>query len=119
MKIQYLLDENLPSLYQQQLKGYLPQLTVVMIGDTNVPPRGTLDPEILLWCEQNNFILVSKNRRSMPVHLAEHLGQNHQIPGIFVLRKKCTIRESINDLIFLAQAGQSEDYQNRITYIPL
>jgi hypothetical protein len=49
--IQYLIDENLPSLYQDQLKRYCPELTVLMIGNPNTPPRGTLDPEILIWCE--------------------------------------------------------------------
>jgi len=119
VSIQYILDENLPPLYQQQLRRYLPELTVLMIGEPNTPLKGTLDPEILLWCEQHNFILVTNNRRSMPVHLTEHLTQNRLIPGIFVLRKKFTIGEIINDLVFIAQAGEQCDYQNRITHIPL
>jgi hypothetical protein len=119
VNIQYLIDENLPPLYQQQLRRYLSDLTVLMVGDPNTPPKGTLDPEILLWCEQHNFILVTNNRRSMPVHLNKHLEQNHNIPGIFVIRKKFTRGEIIKDLIFIAQAGELRDYQNRITYIPL
>jgi hypothetical protein len=117
--IQYLIDENLPSLYEDQLKRYFPELRVLMIGNPNTPPRGTLDPEILLWCEYYNFILVTNNRRSMPIHLAEHLAQNHHIPGIFVLRRKFTIGEIINDLILIAQVGEAKDYKNRITHIPL
>ncbi|MEA5467956.1 hypothetical protein VB714_03680 [Spirulina sp. 06S082] len=73
----------------------------------------------MLWCEQNNYILVTNNRRSMPVHLKEHLAQNHQIPGIFVLRPKFTIGEILNNLVFIAQAGKPSDYQNLITHIPL
>ncbi|MEC4983939.1 MAG: DUF5615 family PIN-like protein [Oscillatoria sp. PMC 1068.18] len=119
MSIQYLIDENLPPLYQEQLRRYLPQTTVLMVGDPDAPAKGTLDPEILLWCEQNNFILLTNNRRSMPVHLTEHLEQNHQSPGIFVLRKKFTIGEIINNLVFIAEAGDESDYQNRITHIPL
>jgi hypothetical protein len=119
VSIQYLIDENLPPLYQEQLRRYLPELTVLIVGEPNTPPKGTLDPEILLWCEQNNFILVTNNRRSMPIHLSEHLAQNHNIPGIFVLRKKFPIGETINDLVFIAQAGELKDYQNQITHIPL
>lgn len=118
MNIQYLIDQNLPPLYQEQLRQYFTDLTVLMRGNSNTPPKGTLDPEILLWCEQNNFILVTNNRRSMPIHLSEHLKQNHNIPGIFVLRKKFTIGEIINNLILIAQAGELSEYQNRITYIP-
>ena len=55
----------------------------------------------------------------MPVHLAEHLSQHRQIPGIFVLRPKATIGQIIEDLILIALAGEPQEYQNRITYIPL
>lgn len=63
MSIQYLIDENLPPLYQEQLRRYLPQSTILMVGDPNVPPKGTLDPEILLWCEQHDFILVTNKKK--------------------------------------------------------
>lgn len=59
MTIKYLIDENLPPLYQQQLLRYQPGLTVLMLGEPTTPPKGTLDPEILIWCELNNFILVT------------------------------------------------------------
>jgi len=36
-----------------------------------------------------------------------------------VLRKKFTIGEIINDLFFIAQAGELKDYKNQITHIPL
>ena len=122
MSIKYLIDENLPPLYQAQLLRYQPELTVLMVGEPgglNIPPKGTLDPDILNWCELNGFIIVTNNRNSMPVHLAEHLAQNRHIPGLFVLRPKFTIGEIINNLIFIAQAGDPEDYQDRITHIPL
>jgi hypothetical protein len=119
MTIQYLIDENLPPLYQQQLLRYQPELTVLIVGEPTTPLKGTLDPEILIWCELNNFILVTNNRTSMPIHLAEHLAQNRHIPGIFVLRRKATIGQIINDLIFIAQVNDSEEFQDCITHIPL
>lgn len=122
MSVQYLLDENLSPVYQEQLLRYQPDLTVSMVGELsaiNIPAKGSLDPEILIWCERNNFILVTNNRTSMPVHLSEHLSQHRQVPGIFVLRPKATIKQIIEDLILIALAGEPQDYQNRITYIPL
>lgn len=119
MTIQYLIDENLPSLYKEQLLRYQPDLNVLMVGEPATPSKGTLDPEILTWCELNNFILVTNNRTSMPVHLAEHIAQNHHIPGIFVFRRKATIGQIIDDLIFIAQVNELEEFQDRITHIPL
>jgi hypothetical protein len=55
----------------------------------------------------------------MPVHLADHLAQSRHSPGIFVLRPKATIKEIIENLILIALLGDAQDYQDRITHIPL
>jgi hypothetical protein len=117
--VRYLIDENLPPSYQIQLLRRKPSLTVWMIGDPGTPPKGTLDPEILLWCEANQFILVTNNRRSMPVHLADHLGQNRHIPGILVLRAKAGLGNFLEDLILIAEVDEQEEFRDRIIYIPL
>ncbi len=69
MTLKYLLDENVDPLYALQLRRLNPDLVIRVIGEPATPPKGTLDPEILCWCEENNFILVTNNRTSMPVHL--------------------------------------------------
>lgn len=119
MSINYLIDENLPPLYKIQLLRRQRELIVWMIGEPGVPSTGTLDPEILLWCETNNFILVTNNRSSMPVHLAEHLAQGHKIPGIFVLRPRAEIGQVLDDLILITLAGNENEYQDKIVHIPL
>jgi hypothetical protein len=47
MSLQYLIDENLPTLYREQLLRRHSELTVWMIGEPGVPSKSTLDPEIL------------------------------------------------------------------------
>lgn len=117
--VKYLIDENLPPVYQNQLLLRKPDLVVWAIGDPGTPPKGTLDPEILRWCEQHQFILVTSNRRSMPVHLIEHLNENNHIPGIFVLRPKATIKQILDDLILIAAVDAQSDFCDRIVHIPL
>ena len=91
--LKYLLDEHIPPVYRVQMLRRaetmtLPsELVVWAIGDPDAPPRGTLDPEILLWCESQNFVLVTNNRRSMPVHLADHLASDHHTSGIFTIKR--------------------------------
>lgn len=119
MSIRYLLDENLPPTFREQLLRYQPNLTVLMVGDPDAPPKGTLDPEILSWCEEQRFLLVTRNRRSMPVHLEKHLAANRHVPGILVLRRKATIGQVINDLVLIAVASNEDEYRDRIDYLPL
>ena len=119
MSIRYLMDENLNPLYKKQLLIKKPGLVVYSVGDPGSPPKGTLDPEILCWCEQNNFILVTNNRKSMPVHLGAHVSQGHHIPGIIIPNDGMTVGETIEELILIAQIGTVGDFQDRIGYLPV
>ncbi|NET60365.1 MAG: hypothetical protein F6K47_30745 [Symploca sp. SIO2E6] len=119
MPTKYLLDENMPSLYREQLLRYREDLIVLMVGDQDALPKGTLDPEILCWCEENDFLLVTNNRKSMPVHLVDHLAEGRHVPAIFVLRRPVDVGRVIEDLILIAEAADENEYQDRITYLPL
>lgn len=119
MTLKYLLDENMNPLYKQQLLQRDPSLIVLAVGDSGTPPKGTLDPEILCWCEDNNFVLVTNNRTSMPVHLADHLAQNRHIPGIFILNLKLTIGQIIDELILIAYGSFEDEYQDLIVNLPV
>lgn len=119
MTLKYLIDENMSPLYQQQLLIQKNDLIVCVVGDKDVPAKGTKDPEILYWCEENGFILVTNNRTSMPVHLADHLAEDRHVPGILVLRPHASIGEVIDDLIIIAIAAFEDEYRDRIAYIPL
>ncbi len=119
MTIKYLLDKNLLPDYQTQLVYHQPDLIVTLVGDLNAPAKGTLDPDILTWCEEHRYILFTNNPRSMPIHLADHLAQNRHIPGIFVFRPKFQMRQIIEDLVVVAAVSFEQEYKDRITYIPL
>lgn len=119
MTLKYLFDENVDPEYVQQLRRRVPELVVRMIGEPATPSKGTLDPEILVWCEATGFILVTNNRRSMPVHLAEHFAQGGHVPGIFILNPSLSIGETLEDLKLVAEVSLEDEYQDRIEYLPL
>ncbi len=118
-KIRYLIDENVPPLFRSELLQQEPELIVWRIGDPGVPTEGTLDPEILEWCEKNDFILVTYNRKSMPVHLKNHLEKGLHIPGIIELNPNMGIRETIEELLFIYGASDADEYRDTIIYLPL
>ncbi len=119
MSLQYLIDENVDPLYPKQIRRREPSIIIKVVGELEAPPKGTLDPEILYWCEENRFVLVTNNRTSMPVHLAEHTTENRHVPGIFILNPNLSIGENLDELILLALASSKDEYQDRIVYLPL
>lgn len=114
MTLKYLLDENVAPIYKVQLLQLNPELIVFIVGEPDVPPTGTLDPEILCWCEENNFILVTNNRTSMPVHLAEHIARDRHIPGILILDPDGGIGNNLEELLLIAEYSFEDEYQDQI-----
>ena len=119
MPLRFLLDENLDSLFRSALLRRQPDLVAWRVGDPGAPPISTLDPAVLLWCEANRCALVTNNRRTMPVHLADHLAAGHHVPGILVLRPRASLDVLIDDLALIAAAAGDDEYRDRIAYVPL
>jgi len=115
----YLLDENTPHAIGGQLMRRNQEITVYFMGVPAAPGLGTLDSEILLWLEQENVLLVTRNRRSMPRHLHEHIQAGHSVPGILAIRAQASIGATINDLLLIAMTMEPNEYRNQIIYLPL
>lgn len=117
--IRYLLDEHVDALYRTELLKREPTMTIWRISILGAPPKGTLDPDILRWCEENSFILVTNNRKSMPGHLQDHLAEGRHVPGIFELNPNMGIGETIEELLLIWAASHPDEYRDRIIYLPL
>ncbi|MEA5469988.1 DUF5615 family PIN-like protein [Spirulina sp. 06S082] len=117
--LKYLIDENVDPIYTNQLRRLSSDLFVIAVGDMTAPPKGTLDPEILLWCEEHDCILVTNNRKSMPVHLAEHIALGYHVLGILILSPKLSIGENLEQLILIAEGSFEDEYRDRIEFLPL
>jgi hypothetical protein len=117
--IRYLLDEHIPNQLRLALRQRSPGLTVWRVGEPAAPPLGTRDPDLLLWCELNNFSLVTNNRASMPGHLRDHLAAGHHEPGIFVVGVNMTLSAIASELALIADASEAEEWVDQIVYLPL
>ena len=118
-QIKYLLDEHVDPALRTGLQRHWPEIEVWCIGDPAAPRRSTLDPDILLWCEQHPFILVTNNRASMPVHLTEHLAAGHHVPGIFQLSERLSMKDTILDLGMVWGASELHEYADFISHLPI
>jgi len=114
----FLIDENISPEYRTQLLYHEPSLTVLAVGDEGAPPKSTPDPEILVWCEQNQFSLITNNRDSMPQHLSDHIEAGHHVPGIFTIKRRVPMGLIIDQLLLIAGASDENEYMDEIKYLP-
>jgi predicted nuclease of predicted toxin-antitoxin system len=121
MALTYLIDENLRGTLMLTLlrtaTRYGLALDVVQVGDPDAPPRETSDPDLLLWAEAENRILVSHDRRTMPAHLAGHLAAGRNCPGVFQLRHG-RLSDLAEHLVITSFASDPSEWRDRVSYIP-
>ena len=92
---------------------------VLAVGDETAPVIGTADAELLRWIEENGYILVSRNRRTLPQNLREHVKAGRHVPGVFLLRRQYPLSQVIEDLVLIWESGDPEEYQDQLIYLPL
>jgi hypothetical protein len=119
--IRYVIDENLRGfilryLTRHNAKGLYP-IDVVRVGDEDGPPLSVSDPEMLIWTERSERILISHDFKTLPGHLADHLAAGRHSPGIFIARA-APEREIVEFLVVAAYASKPEEWQDQITVIP-
>src|SRR6266550_2766750 len=118
MPLRYLLDENLRgslwrAVRRHNLTSDLP-IDVLRIGDVTDLPLGADDPTALIWIERENRILVTKDKNSMAVHLADHLMHGRHCPGIFMVLPRTSLRDVLAHLILAAYASEPHEWVDRI-----
>ena len=121
MPLAFLLDENQRGMIwlhveRHNRKGSYP-LDALRIGDPPDLPLGTADPELLLWGEKHERILVSRDRRTLGKHFAKHLASGHRCPGIFQVRD-VPFDKLVEFLVCAAHASEASEWENCITFIP-
>jgi hypothetical protein len=122
MPLRYLLDEHLRGLFWKHVRQYnarTPEaaIDVVRVGDPDDLPLGSSDPDIIAWCEREARVLVSMDRRTLPVHLARHLSAGGHSPGIFLIRE-VPINVAVEFLALADVASEPSDWQGQIHHIP-
>ena len=119
MKPRFLLDENLLPRFKLAVLRLNFEIDILRVGDANSPALGTLDPEILIYLQQSQRILLTDNRKSMLEHLEAHWTNNGSIWGLFWFRPKATIRELAEDIVLIWETTEAEEWKNQLIWIPL
>ena len=119
MKPRFLLDEHINRAIQRQLRRQAPGIEILAIGDPGAPSAGMSDQDILNWIEENQYILVTENRSTMPRHLSNHFTSGKHIPGLLWVRPSVGIGHIIEELYLIWISSSADEYKDRAIYIPL
>jgi predicted nuclease of predicted toxin-antitoxin system len=85
--LRLLIDQDLDHVILRGLLLRVPNLDVItahQVGLSNVP-----DPELLAWAAEEERIIVTHDRRTMPYHATSRIASSEKVAGVIVFRGNC------------------------------
>lgn len=113
----FLSDENFSGDIIRGLLLRNPHLDLVWVQDVGL--RTADDPEVLAWAAENNRILLTQDRATMPDFAYERIMAGQQMPGMFVVSDSTPIRNTTDELLLLDECSQPEEWFGLVIYLPL
>jgi hypothetical protein len=114
--LRLLIDQDLDQDILRGLIRRIPQLnamTALEIGMSSAP-----DPQLLIRAAQERRIIVTHDRKTMPGHAADLMGEGKTIAGLFVVPRRLPLHQVIEDLELMITCSENDEWVNVIRYLP-
>ena len=76
------------------------------------------DDQLLRWAAQEGRIIVTHDRKTMPMHAAYLMAVGKNIAGVFVIPRRLPLRQAIEELELMITWSGNEEWVNVIRYLP-
>lgn len=77
------------------------------------------DSDLLGWAAEQNRVLVTHDRRTMPFHAAARIASNEDVAGIIVVSRRLPVGDVIDDLEIIVTCSEASEWKNIIMHLPL
>jgi hypothetical protein len=116
MKIRFQADNDLHEDILRAAKRLQPAIDFQRAPELNLH-TGIDDPEVLRLCAEENRMLVTHDRRTMPGQFITFI-KHQDSPGVFIVSRRVPVGKAAEWLVLYWEASEAEEYQNQIIDIP-
>ena len=115
--LRLLADENFNGYIMRGLLYRRPDLDLVRVQDVGLGEAD--DPTILEWAAGHNRILLTHDRATMPDFAYARIASGLPMPGMFVLNDRMPLRQAIDEILFLDEYSEQDEWNHLVVYLPL
>ena len=115
--MRFLADENFDNRILAGLRRRLPAVDILRVQDAGL--IGAEDPEILAWAAEEDRILLTHDAATVPDFAYERIRAGAAMPGVIEVPRQMPIGQAVEDLLLVMAAGQPEDWDHQVIYLPL
>jgi hypothetical protein len=115
--LRLLADENFDGDVTRGLLFRAPHLHLIRVQDVEL--NGAGDAEVLAWAADQNRIVVTHDRSTMPKFAIDRIKRRLAMPGLFVVGDRLPVRETIDELLLIDGCSGMDEWNGRIVFLPL
>ena len=79
----------------------------------------TSDPEILAWAAEQNRVIVTHVRNTMPGHAYNRVKSGEPMAGVFVVPREISVGQAISELEVLIACSFEGEWFQLVVFLPL
>jgi hypothetical protein len=115
--LRLLADENFNGEIVRGLLLRQPDMDLIRVQDVSL--HGVADPEILAWAADNDCIVLTHDRATMPFYVHQRLAAGMVVPGVFVINDRFPVGRAIEELLLIADCTEQSEWNGVVAYLPL
>lgn len=115
--LRLLADENFNDDIVRGLLLREPDLDLIRVRDVGL--SGASDPEILAWAAENNRIVLTHDRATMPDFAYERVVAGALMTGMFILNDRLPVGRAVEEIVLMANCTEQAEWISRAVHVPL
>lgn len=110
-------DENFNNDIVRGLLRRNPDLDLVRVQDVGL--RGADDPTILGWAARENRVVLTHDAATMADFAYQRVRDHQPMPGVIEIADDLPLGIVIEDVLFLAEYSEPNEWDGQVLYLPL
>jgi hypothetical protein len=115
--MRFIADENFDARIVKALRLQIPDFDIVLVQQFGLIE--TDDRIILEEAAQAGRVLLTHDVNTMPRYAFERIHAGQSMPGVIVVHDQTPLNRAIEDLAIVIGAGQPDDFENQVFFVPL
>ena len=110
-------DENFNGDIVRGLLLRLPELNLVRVQDVGL--EGAIDLVVLAWAAENDRIILTHDRATLPNFAYQRVVTGDVMPGVFVINDRLSVGRAIEELVLVTTCSEASEWVGRVLYLPV
>ena len=115
--LRLLADENFNGDIVRGLLLRQADLDIARVQDVGL--AGADDPGVLRWAAENDRIIITHDRATMATYAFHRVTAADTMAGVLVINDRLPISQAIEEILLVAECGDSALWTGRVLYLPL